>query len=271
MRLRKIIIAILSCSMILTSGISAMAASPRTGASAVINLESKEYDIPGDFLYPGQVIQMNIGNSSGSCGYRFYGVNAYLGTDQCIVMESLNMTSAETITAPVSAQVEKLKGLTGHVIHSKEFSDLMVTQWIFAGFSEEGYAQFYGVWDNYKAASDATRERQREADKNEGHTHSYGGDPVITVESTMTNPGVETMYCVRPYCDAGDSRPITYGGYMKDIAKLIKYSPDNATVRAENPTYTSPADYVMEALNKRPDVTLILNQDKIYRGTAREE
>lgn len=265
MNYRKLITTIITVAMVVTSSFVVSAAGPRTGASAIINLETKEYCIPGDVLNPGQVIQMNIGNGTGNCGYRFVGVNAYLGTGKCIVLEKSNMTCPETVTAPVSQQIEKLKNTTGHELHSKEFRELMVTQWVFNGFAEDGFAEFYGVWDNYKAASDASRDRSKEAKKNEDHEHTYGGDPVIKEQSTMTSAGVQSRYCTRWYCDAEDSGPITYDGYMKDIANLIKFAPDNAVITAENPSFLSPADYVIKALNERPDVTLILNKDKNYK------
>lgn len=103
-----------------------------------------------------------------------------------------------------------------------------------------------------------------EGSRKSSHTSSYerglkyaAQQKVVKSYSTLTNPGID-----------GNGHPLIYSTFVKEMPNQIAAAPENGTVTFGNPTYNTLPGTVMEALQERPDVTLIFEFN--YEGSARK-
>ncbi|WP_147424631.1 hypothetical protein [Parablautia intestinalis] len=103
----------------------------------------------------------------------------------------------------------------------------------------------------------AIEEKERSGSK-QSHIHTF--EYVRVQEATETQDAVIQLEC---YCGEVDSVLTEAGSaagfFIKNVIKKIENAPENGTVTVDTRLWTCYNQKVMDALQKRPDVTLVTN------------
>lgn len=245
MKLRKILTVCVATACFILGSMTALASSKAEG---LVNLETHE-KINADAVWPGHVIQFNVGNAAGNCGYRFYLDRQYVGNSGMIV-KSQTLVQDEAVSVPGLAEV-----YDAHIWWD-DYKKLEPAVWRFERFSSDGYAEYYCCWgDDYTRA-----EYKKDHEKDQNHTdddnHIFG-QWYVTTDSDCNNYGTMKHWCMYKKCQKEEAAPVSVSVFVSDVARQVKFARSNATIAVGHPDCKDVSSNLVNVLSTRPDVTVL--------------